>query len=458
MGRLPVPRVRVSEPHFQAPNCVAPSSSLVSRSWIIWKICSKPRRKPWGMCTRSRLMSWRSGTLGFLPKPCWPLSSFVEAVIPLPQGSREPPSGEEREVVERVGSVVRQAGFLKKVLASKDSGVRRAAYTLLATLTRRLPQVVEESADVAAPLVLGAFSERDPGAHARLWDMLLTFVRSFPGAWARLDPRKAVLPRLLAFLRQGCYGSGETSYAALLPLLGHMPPSLLGGPSGALPQILDSVWTGWEAASGQLPARQAAAASFLECFRWSLSNAETLSPGEPQGLVTAVLEGPLCGRVLPASLAGSSAAQDEALDALLACISLSCQEGGQPWVARACLNRLGEALASQLSSRPGESVYERVGVLFRQLHGTLAERKDLQIGETLARPVFGALLPVVQGSATVPAAAALMASLLELFGPLTPPQGDPGRGLRWTRRCGTALRDRLGDRWRPHMPTCWWPA
>jgi hypothetical protein len=81
----------------------------------------------------------------------------------------------------------------------------------------------------------------------------------------------AGVPNWARVCRHACYGSGTTSFPAVLPLLVCMPPELLGGPAPVLPQILDSLWTGWEAAAGQLPARAAAASSFLECLQWGVS-------------------------------------------------------------------------------------------------------------------------------------------------------------------------------------------
>lgn len=96
------------------------------------------------------------------------------------------------------------------------------------------------------------------------------------------------------------------------------------------------------------------------------------------------------------------------------------------------------------------SVYERAGVLFRQLHGALGTREDLQLGNTVARPVFVALLPAVRGSATIPGAAALLALLLELFGPFPTPKGTafaavlplnpPARSLLQCMRTSGCLR------------------
>lgn len=65
----------------------------------------------------------------------------------------------------------------------------------------RAPAALEGALGEAAPAVLGALGDRDPGCHAALWEMLLTFCRAFPGAWAAMDARKAVLPRLLSLLR-----------------------------------------------------------------------------------------------------------------------------------------------------------------------------------------------------------------------------------------------------------------
>lgn len=68
-------------------------------------------------------------------------------------------------------------------------------------LLGRAPQLVEKHMHTAAALVLGAFQEQHAGAHPNMWDMVLAFVTAYPSAWHDVDMRKAVLPRLLAFLR-----------------------------------------------------------------------------------------------------------------------------------------------------------------------------------------------------------------------------------------------------------------
>ena len=53
----------------------------------------------------------------------------------------------------------------------------------------------------AAPLVLGVFHEQHAGAHPNMWEMVLAFGKAYPSAWHVVDMRKAVLPKLLAFLK-----------------------------------------------------------------------------------------------------------------------------------------------------------------------------------------------------------------------------------------------------------------
>jgi hypothetical protein len=80
-------------------------------------------------------------------------------------------------------------------------GVREIGLICACVTLRRAPTTLEGSLAELAPAVLGALGDKDAGAHAAMWDMLLSFVRAYPGAWAAIDARKAFLPRLLALLR-----------------------------------------------------------------------------------------------------------------------------------------------------------------------------------------------------------------------------------------------------------------
>ncbi len=66
---------------------------------------------------------------------------------------------------------------------------------------RRHPELLEGSLAAAAPLVLGAFSDKAAANHGAMWEMVLTYCREFPAAWDTLDVAKIVLPRLNSFLR-----------------------------------------------------------------------------------------------------------------------------------------------------------------------------------------------------------------------------------------------------------------
>ena len=70
---------------------------------------------------------------------------------------------------------------------------------------RRAPDALN-SAEVQqiAPQILGFVDEKDAAVHPAMWDMLLSFGRAYPGAWAAINVRKVVLPRLMALLRYGC--------------------------------------------------------------------------------------------------------------------------------------------------------------------------------------------------------------------------------------------------------------
>lgn len=65
----------------------------------------------------------------------------------------------------------------------------------------RAPQLLAKHMHAAAPLVLGAFQEQQAAAHGAMWEMILSFAKAQPSAWHVVDMRKAVLPRLLIFLR-----------------------------------------------------------------------------------------------------------------------------------------------------------------------------------------------------------------------------------------------------------------
>jgi hypothetical protein len=91
---------------------------------------------------------------------------------------------------------------LTRHTVSTSVGTLTSADSEAVAVSCSAPGALEGALGEAAPAVLGALGDREPGGHAALWEMLLTFGRAFPGAWGTVDARKAVLPRLFAALRR----------------------------------------------------------------------------------------------------------------------------------------------------------------------------------------------------------------------------------------------------------------
>ena len=55
--------------------------------------------------------------------------------------------------------------------------------------------------------------------HSVMWAGIIQVSKSVPQAWEAVNARKAIYPKLWALLRAGAYGSSESTYPSLLPLL-----------------------------------------------------------------------------------------------------------------------------------------------------------------------------------------------------------------------------------------------
>lgn len=87
--------------------------------------------------------------------------------------------------------------------------------------------------------------------HTHVAAALLHTVQVRPGCWQLVNPSKAILPRLWALLRHGCYGSAAGSFPALLPLLALVPATVVGPSPHVLEQLLGSCWTGLKTCSAR---------------------------------------------------------------------------------------------------------------------------------------------------------------------------------------------------------------
>ncbi|DBB01874.1 TPA: hypothetical protein ACH3X1_000476 [Trebouxia sp. C0004] len=325
----------------------------------------------------------------------------------------------QSEVVVQLESLLSTQGFFKRVLSSKSTHVRTAAYTLMAHLCYRAPQLLEKHMQAAAPLVLGAFQEQHARAHPNMWEMVLAFVKAYSSAWHAVDMRKAVLPRLLAFLRSGCHGSGSSSYPALLPFLHLLPKGLLGPDSKVANDILEAVWNG---CASQPPGkgREAPAAAFTECLCWLLTQAANLAAGQngAEGYATAVLQGPLCALVVPSALQGNVGMSNTATGIVTDTVRQTRDVSGQ--LSQLVLSQLGTAMTGVLtsllctaSSSAAANSFNRFGTLLKALQ---AEADQKALTKHVAGPVTVALVgPVQQGNAP-PEAASLLARVVKQFG------------------------------------------
>ena len=68
----------------------------------------------------------------------------------------------------------------------------------VAWVLQRPAATAEAYADSSGP-DSGSFQQRS--VHSSMWEMVLAFMKAHPPAWDVIDIRKAVLPRLLPFLR-----------------------------------------------------------------------------------------------------------------------------------------------------------------------------------------------------------------------------------------------------------------
>lgn len=133
-----------------------------------------------------------------------------------------------------------------------------------------------ESIGASAPIVLGALGDQAAETHNDMWGMVLAYMHALPAAWTAIDQgffAKAVQPKLCTFLRYGaltniysstachshlcahkspafdrgaCFGTAASSMPALLPFMTLLPAELQSSKLHCA--LLDSVWSGWEAA------------------------------------------------------------------------------------------------------------------------------------------------------------------------------------------------------------------
>ncbi|CAI9298846.1 unnamed protein product [Lactuca saligna] len=164
-------------------------------------------------------------------------------------------------------------------LKSSSPAIRSAAYSLIRSYIKNIPHALNEAnIKTLSPSILGAFQEKDPTCHSSMWEAILLFSRRFPESWNTLSVQKIVLNRFWSFLRNGCFGSRQVSYPALVLFLDCVPDKAITKDRFFL-EFFQSFWGGKGHSESSNADQLAFFKSYCECFLWALQNAERYCEG-----------------------------------------------------------------------------------------------------------------------------------------------------------------------------------
>ncbi|KAB5512949.1 hypothetical protein DKX38_029977 [Salix brachista] len=161
-------------------------------------------------------------------------------------------------------------------LKSKTPAIRSATYSALKSFIKNIPDAFNEgNMKPLAAAILGAFQEKDPTCHSSMWDAMLLFLKRFPDSWTAFNVQKTAINRLWHFLRNGCFGSQQVSYPALVILLDILPPKAISGEKFFI-DFFQNLWDGRNPSNATNPDRLAFFYALKECFLWGLCNASRI--------------------------------------------------------------------------------------------------------------------------------------------------------------------------------------
>ncbi|KAJ8562540.1 hypothetical protein K7X08_011831 [Anisodus acutangulus] len=164
-------------------------------------------------------------------------------------------------------------GFLK----SQSSAIRSATYSVMRSLIKNIPHAIKETDIIhLADAILGAFQEKDPSCHSSMWDVILLFSKKFPESWSISKIKKSALSRFWQFLRNGCFGSQQVSYPALLLFLDVVPAQAVEAHKFLL-EVFQNLWAGRSLSCSSHLDRLALFKAMKECFLFSLKNTNRYS-------------------------------------------------------------------------------------------------------------------------------------------------------------------------------------
>ena len=256
--------------------------------------------------------------------------------------------------------IISGARFLPACLKSRRSLVRREAYLLVVSLIGSCPQSLALGGADLPVRIFQSLSDRDPGCHPVIWEMLLMYVKNYPEAWSTLPTEhlRVFWKTLADLLAKGCKGSAAGSYRSILPLLSTVPPTSL--PLDILTAVASGLWEGiGTCKDGDQPH---AVACLSECASYFLLNPGRcdLSAGADEGF-DALAKIFIDNRMLPAATESStSTASSAEFSRAAAVYSGMCSIIGQ---AQERGKAGAEDVLSHILSSLGEAAAESTGRL-----------------------------------------------------------------------------------------------
>ncbi|KAJ3119569.1 listerin E3 ubiquitin protein ligase 1 [Nowakowskiella sp. JEL0407] len=130
-------------------------------------------------------------------------------------------------------------------MQSQHDSFRSSIYSLLSTLCKKQPKLVETRLeDISSTFLSKVFSEKASANHPQMWEAIVIFTKTFPSSWVIASTKagkggkvKPVMPKFYSFLKSVEKNSVECTFLSLLPLIAALPDSIYN-----IPEFLDCIF------------------------------------------------------------------------------------------------------------------------------------------------------------------------------------------------------------------------
>lgn len=185
---------------------------------------------------------------------------------------QKPASKARMTIISSAENMFTSHKYFLEFLKSKNPSVRSATYSVLTSFIKHAPHACNEgNIKILSAAILGAFQEKDASCHSSMWDLILLFSRKFPDGWSNCNVQKVFLNRFWHFLKNGCYGSQQISYPALVLFLESIPSKAVGGEQFIL-NFFQNLWSGRNSQHSSAADSTAFFKAYKECFLWAIYN------------------------------------------------------------------------------------------------------------------------------------------------------------------------------------------